>query len=89
MYRYDVYPGYHPGSGNARGQKSSAGGCPFHASALRDTDPVSRCGSGSSHIDHNMLHALRSGSFLAKSLAKLAIGDTPVMFYTNNMLTQK
>jgi hypothetical protein len=64
-------------------------GYPFHAPALRDTGPISGCGSGSSHIDHNILHALRSGSFLAKSLAKLFASDTPATFYTNNMLTQK
>jgi hypothetical protein len=89
MYRYDIYPGHHPESGSTQGQKSPVDGYPFHASALRDTDPVSGRGSSSSHIDHNILHALRSGSFLTKSLAKLTVGDTPVTFYTNNMLTQK
>jgi hypothetical protein len=89
MYRYDVYSGHRLESRSARGQKSPADGCPFHASALRDTDPVSGHDSGSSHINPNMLHAPRSGSFLAGNLAKLATGDAPAMFYTNHMLTQK
>jgi hypothetical protein len=46
MYRYDVYPSHRPETGSARGQKSLAGGCPFHASSLRDTDHVSGEGNG-------------------------------------------
>jgi hypothetical protein len=82
-------PGPRPESRSARGQKSPAGGCPFHASALRDTNPVAGRGSGSSHIDPNMLCAPRSGSFLVGSPTKLAAGDALATFYTNHMLTQK
>jgi hypothetical protein len=53
MYRYDVYPGHHPESRSARGQKSLADGCPFHALALRDTDLVLGHDSGSSVDGHN------------------------------------
>jgi hypothetical protein len=89
MYRYNVYPGHRPEFGSAQGQKSLANGCPFYASVLRDTDPVSRRGSGSSHIDPNMLRAPRSSSFLAGNPTKLAVGDASAMFNTNHMLTQK
>jgi hypothetical protein len=68
-------------------EKCLADGYPFHASALRDIDPVSRRGNGSSHIDPNMLRAPGSGSFLAKDPAKLVTGDAPATFYTNDMLT--
>jgi cytosine/adenosine deaminase-related metal-dependent hydrolase len=90
MYRYDVYLGHRPGSESAREQKKSlADGYPFHASALRDTNSVLGCDSGSSHIDPNMLRAPRSGSFLIGNPTKLATGDALVTFYTNHMLTQK
>jgi hypothetical protein len=89
MYRYDIYSGHRPESKSARGQKSLAGGCPFHALALRDTDPVLGRGGGNSHIDPNMLRAPRSGSFLAGNPTKLTAGDAPTMFYTNHMLTKK
>jgi hypothetical protein len=75
--------------GSTQGQKSLADGCPFHASVLRDTNLILGRGSGSSHIDPNMLRAPRSGSFLTGNPAKLAAGDAPVIFYTNHMLTQK
>jgi hypothetical protein len=87
--RYDIYLGHRPKSRNAQGQKSLAGGYPFHASTLRNTDPTSRHGNDSGHIDPNMLHAPRSGSFLVGNPAKLTTSDAPVTFYTNHMLTQK
>jgi hypothetical protein len=39
IYRYDIYTGHRPESKSARGQKSMAGGYPFHVSAIRDIDP--------------------------------------------------
>jgi hypothetical protein len=83
MCRYDIYPG------RVQGQKSLADSYPFHASALRDIEPVLRHGSGNSHVDPNMLCAPGDSSFLAKDPTKLVAGDAPVTFYTNYILTQK
>jgi hypothetical protein len=87
MYRYDIYPGHRLEVQKRPRAKKSSWLLSLPCVGIKEHRPVLGRGSGSSHIDPNMLCAPRSGSFLAGNLAKLAAGDAPVTFYTNQMLT--